>query len=162
MIMYDEGIILLTGSSNLTATTENYIQPVAGYLSTTSSTDNLKWIQDARHNQLVVGSKARILYADAEGRIKIAKAINTAIRQHLISAPVVLGRDHHDGAGPLRQALDDAAQVGRGLVPGVRRVPVHEEAGAAAVRDVHGGQAAREGGRGMFGVHGSIPAADEG
>ena len=61
--------------------------------------DNLKWIQDARHNQLVVGSKARILYADAEGRIKIAKAINTAIRQHLISAPVVLGRDHHDVSG---------------------------------------------------------------
>lgn len=61
--------------------------------------DNLKWIKEARHNNLVVGSQARILYADAEGRIKIAKAFNDAIRRGEISAPIVLGRDHHDVSG---------------------------------------------------------------
>ncbi len=57
--------------------------------------DNIKWIKGARENKLVVGSKARILYADAEGRIKIAKAFNDAIGKGEIG-PVVLGRDHHD------------------------------------------------------------------
>ena len=61
--------------------------------------DNLHWIQTAEQNNLVVGSKARILYADSEGRIKIAKAFNDAIRNGEISAPVVLGRDHHDVSG---------------------------------------------------------------
>jgi len=61
--------------------------------------DNLLWIQQARANQLVVGSQARILYADAEGRMRIAKAFNDAIRDGRISAPVVLGRDHHDVSG---------------------------------------------------------------
>jgi urocanate hydratase len=61
--------------------------------------DNIVWIKDARQNNLVVGSQARILYADSEGRIKIAKAINKAIRSGRISAPVVLGRDHHDVSG---------------------------------------------------------------
>lgn len=61
--------------------------------------DNLLWIRQAKANKLVVGSKARILYADAEGRIKIAKAFNQAIRDGKISAPVVLGRDHHDVSG---------------------------------------------------------------
>jgi len=61
--------------------------------------DNLVWIRQAGHNKLVVGSQARILYADAEGRIKIASAFNQAIREGKISAPVVLGRDHHDVSG---------------------------------------------------------------
>ncbi|MEM1405560.1 MAG: urocanate hydratase [Bacteroidota bacterium] len=60
--------------------------------------DNLKWIKAAEENKLVVGSQARILYADAEGRIEIAKAFNKAIREGQI-APVVLGRDHHDVSG---------------------------------------------------------------
>lgn len=61
--------------------------------------DNLLWIRAAEHNKLVVGSQARILYADAEGRIRIAEAFNQAIRDGRISAPVVLGRDHHDVSG---------------------------------------------------------------
>lgn len=61
--------------------------------------DNIVWIKDAQQNNLVVGSQARILYADSEGRIKIALAINKAIREGKISAPVVLGRDHHDVSG---------------------------------------------------------------
>lgn len=61
--------------------------------------DNINWIRDAESNQLVVGSQARILYADAWGRISIAKAFNKAIRDALISAPIVLGRDHHDVSG---------------------------------------------------------------
>jgi len=61
--------------------------------------DNLQWIQGARANQLVVGSQARILYADARGRIEIAEAFNEAIRKGVLSAPVVLGRDHHDVSG---------------------------------------------------------------
>lgn len=61
--------------------------------------DNSLWIKDAMKNNLVVGSQARILYADSEGRIAIARAINKAIREGRISAPVVLGRDHHDVSG---------------------------------------------------------------
>ncbi|MCX8081246.1 MAG: urocanate hydratase, partial [Bacteroidia bacterium] len=61
--------------------------------------DNIIWIRDAMKNNLVVGSQARILYADAEGRIKISKAINDAIRKKIIKGPVVLGRDHHDVSG---------------------------------------------------------------
>ena len=61
--------------------------------------DNIKWIEEAEQNKLVVGSQARILYADAEGRVKIADAFNTAIAQGELSAPVVLGRDHHDVSG---------------------------------------------------------------
>lgn len=61
--------------------------------------DNLLWIEQAKENKLVVGSKARILYADSEGRIAIAKAFNKAIREGKISAPIVLGRDHHDVSG---------------------------------------------------------------
>jgi urocanate hydratase len=61
--------------------------------------DNLLWIRAADENKLVVGSQARILYADAEGRIRIAEAFNQAIRKGLIAAPVVLGRDHHDVSG---------------------------------------------------------------
>ncbi|NHF58472.1 urocanate hydratase [Flavobacteriaceae bacterium TP-CH-4] len=61
--------------------------------------DNIKWIKEAEQNKLVVGSQARILYADAEGRIKIAEAFNRAIEAGDISAPIVLGRDHHDVSG---------------------------------------------------------------
>jgi urocanate hydratase len=61
--------------------------------------DNIHWIREAGRNHLVVGSQARILYADAEGRTKIALAFNDAIRRGEISAPVVLGRDHHDVSG---------------------------------------------------------------
>ena len=61
--------------------------------------DNLHWIREAARNHLVVGSQARILYADAEGRTKIALAFNDAIRRGELSAPVVLGRDHHDVSG---------------------------------------------------------------
>lgn len=61
--------------------------------------DNLLWIRNAQENKLVVGSQARILYADSAGRIKIAKAFNNAIKKGLLSGPVILGRDHHDVSG---------------------------------------------------------------
>lgn len=61
--------------------------------------DNIQWIDQAKENKLVVGSQARILYADAEGRIKIALAFNRAIADKSITAPIVLGRDHHDVSG---------------------------------------------------------------
>ncbi len=61
--------------------------------------DNINWIKAANENKMVVGSQARILYADAEGRIKIAEAFNKAIASGKISAPIVLGRDHHDVSG---------------------------------------------------------------
>jgi urocanate hydratase len=61
--------------------------------------DNITWIKGAKENNLVVGSQARILYADAEGRTKIASAFNKAIKEGRISAPIVLGRDHHDVSG---------------------------------------------------------------
>ena len=61
--------------------------------------DNIHWIKEAQQNKLVVGSQARILYADATGRIRIAEAFNKAIKEKKISAPVVLGRDHHDVSG---------------------------------------------------------------
>jgi len=61
--------------------------------------DNILWIRDAMTNNLVVGSQARILYADSEARIRIASAMNKAIATGKVSAPVVLGRDHHDVSG---------------------------------------------------------------
>ena len=61
--------------------------------------DNIRWIEEAAKNKLVVGSQARILYADCQGRSKIALAFNEAIRRGEISAPIVLGRDHHDVSG---------------------------------------------------------------
>ncbi len=60
--------------------------------------DNISWILDAKQNKMVVGSQARILYADAQGRMEIAKAFNDAIKRGEIG-PVVLGRDHHDVSG---------------------------------------------------------------
>ncbi len=61
--------------------------------------DNIQWIKGAQENKLVVGSQARILYADAQGRIQIAAEFNKAIKEGILSAPVVLGRDHHDVSG---------------------------------------------------------------
>lgn len=71
--------------------------------------DNIHWIREAERNNLVVGSMARILYADAYGRIAIAEAFNKAISEGLISAPVIIGRDHHDVSGtdsPYRETSD--------------------------------------------------------
>ncbi|HFA52001.1 MAG TPA: urocanate hydratase [Bacteroidetes bacterium] len=71
--------------------------------------DNILWIENAKTNLPIVGSKSRILYADAEGRIKIAQAFNKAIKKGEISAPVVLGRDHHDVSGtdsPFRETAN--------------------------------------------------------
>ncbi|MGO3194824.1 MAG: urocanate hydratase [Sphingobacterium sp.] len=62
-------------------------------------TDNILWIEKAAENKLVVGSQARILYADALGRIRIAKAFNKAVREGTLKAPIVIGRDHHDVSG---------------------------------------------------------------
>ena len=61
--------------------------------------DNIRWIREAARNNLVVGSQARILYADCEGRTRIAAAFNEAVRSGKITAPVVIGRDHHDVSG---------------------------------------------------------------
>lgn len=61
--------------------------------------DNIHWIKEAAKNNLVVGSQARILYADAQGRIEIALEMNRAIKEGRVSAPIVLGRDHHDVSG---------------------------------------------------------------
>ena len=61
--------------------------------------DNIRWIKEAENHDLVVGSKARILYADEQGRLQIALAFNRAIKEGEISAPIVLGRDHHDVGG---------------------------------------------------------------
>ena len=65
----------------------------------TQMRDNIHWTRGAEENNLVVGSQARILYADAEGRIKIAKAFNDAVASGALRSPVVLGRDHHDVSG---------------------------------------------------------------
>ena len=71
--------------------------------------DNIHWIREAGRNKMVVGSQARILYADCEGRTRIALAFNEAIRKGEISAPIVLGRDHHDVSGtdsPFRETAN--------------------------------------------------------
>eukprot|EP00301_Raphidiophrys_heterophryoidea_P014583 c23008_g1_i1.p1 GENE.c23008_g1_i1~~c23008_g1_i1.p1 ORF type:complete len:690 (+),score=176.99 c23008_g1_i1:38-2071(+) len=78
--------------------------------------DNLLWIRQAGENKLVVGSQARILYADQEGRVKIALAFNNAIREGKISAPIILSRDHHDVSGtdsPFRETsnITDGSSV---------------------------------------------------
>tara|TARA_Y100001970_G_scaffold21852_2_gene25076 strand:+ start:20439 stop:22454 length:2016 start_codon:yes stop_codon:yes gene_type:complete len=71
--------------------------------------DNLRWIKEAGNHELVVGSKARILYSDETGRVSIARAFNEAVAKGIISAPVVIGRDHHDVSGtdsPFRETSD--------------------------------------------------------
>jgi urocanate hydratase len=86
--------------------TDNIAMQVLEEIATTAPTeitqqmkDNIKWIREAKENKMVVGSQARILYADCEGRTKIAAAFNKAIRDGKLSGPVVLGRDHHDVSG---------------------------------------------------------------
>ena len=61
--------------------------------------DNIAWIKAAGVNKLVVGSQARILYADATGRMEIASEFNKAVKAGVISVPIVIGRDHHDVSG---------------------------------------------------------------
>ena len=61
--------------------------------------DNLRWLEGAGKNKLVVGSQARILYSDQEGRMAIARAFNDAVASGEISAPIVISRDHHDVSG---------------------------------------------------------------
>ncbi len=78
--------------------------------------DNLRWIESAEENKLVVGSQARILYSDEEGRKRIALAFNDAIKSGRVSAPIVLGRDHHDVSGtdsPFRETSNiyDGSQL---------------------------------------------------
>jgi urocanate hydratase len=78
--------------------------------------DNLRWIRDAAEHRMVVGSQARILYADAEGRTRIALAMNAAVRDRTLHGPVVIGRDHHDVSGtdsPYRETanIKDGSQV---------------------------------------------------
>lgn len=71
--------------------------------------DNLRWIEQAEDNRMVVGSQARILYADHAGRMRIAEAFNAAIADGTVSAPIVLGRDHHDVSGtdsPFRETAN--------------------------------------------------------
>lgn len=75
----------------------------------TQMDDNIHWIREAGKNRLVVGSQARILYADSEGRIRIARAFNEAIKRGELSGPVILGRDHHDVSGtdsPFRETAN--------------------------------------------------------
>ena len=78
--------------------------------------DNLRWIRSAKEHRMVVGSQARILYSNEPGRIRIARAFNQAVREGRISAPVVLGRDHHDTGGtdsPYRETanIKDGSQL---------------------------------------------------
>uniref|UniRef100_A0AC34Q2F6 Urocanate hydratase n=1 Tax=Panagrolaimus sp. JU765 TaxID=591449 RepID=A0AC34Q2F6_9BILA len=79
---------------------ENMKQNLIQYPATQQQyTDNIRWIQSAQEHRLVVGSKARILYSDLEGRIQIALAFNKAVRDKVLKNPVVISRDHHDVSG---------------------------------------------------------------
>ena len=89
----------LDASDEIAAKILTEIQKEAPVETELQNQDNIHWIRNAKKNKLVVGSQARILYADAEGRIKIASAFNQAIAKGEISAPIVLGRDHHDVSG---------------------------------------------------------------
>ena len=89
----------LDKSDEIAASILTSIQKEAPKETELQNRDNVHWIRNAKKNKLVVGSQARILYADAEGRIKIASAFNQAIAKGEISAPIVLGRDHHDVSG---------------------------------------------------------------
>ncbi|WP_423126744.1 urocanate hydratase [Gaoshiqia sp. Z1-71] len=89
----------LAKTDRLAATVLKEIRQTAPSEIQSQLNDNIHWIEEAEKNRLVVGSQARILYADAEGRIKIALAFNEAIKKGEISAPIVLGRDHHDVSG---------------------------------------------------------------
>ncbi|MBR5703122.1 MAG: urocanate hydratase [Bacteroidales bacterium] len=115
--------------------------------------DNIHWIEEAGRNHLVVGSQARILYADCEGRTKIALAFNEAIRKGEIKAPIVLGRDHHDVSGtdsPFRETsniydgsqftADMAVQnvIGDGI-RGATWVSIHNGGGVGWGEVINGG-----------------------
>ena len=89
----------LDKSDNIALNVLTEIQKIAPPEIQLQMNDNIIWINNAKKNKLVVGSQARILYADAEGRAKIASAFNSAILAGEISAPIVLGRDHHDVSG---------------------------------------------------------------
>jgi urocanate hydratase len=89
----------LEKTDRIAANTLEYIKANAPVAIKQQLADNILWIKEAAKNKLVVGSQARILYADAEGRIEIAREFNLAIRRGIISAPVVIGRDHHDVSG---------------------------------------------------------------
>lgn len=98
--------VCTSGSEQDLATTDRLAAEVLEDMLRTAPTeirgqlaDNLHWIREAARNRLVVGSQARILYADCEGRTRIALAFNEALRRGELSAPVVLGRDHHDVSG---------------------------------------------------------------
>ncbi len=97
--------VCASGKSEDLAVTDQIAAKVLGSIMATASSsiaqqmdDNIRWIKAAHDNKLVVGSQARILYADSEGRIKIAEAFNKAVSEGKIG-PVVLGRDHHDVSG---------------------------------------------------------------
>ena len=98
--------VCTSGDSNDLATTDRIALEVLSEMAKHSPSeikqqmvDNINWIKQADDNKMVVGSQARILYADTEGRKRIAEAFNEAINRGEISAPIVLGRDHHDVAG---------------------------------------------------------------
>ena len=115
--------------------------------------DNIRWIEEAGRNHLVVGSQARILYADCEGRTKIALAFNKAIRKGDIKAPIVLGRDHHDVSGtdsPFRETsnikdgsnlmADMAAQCWAGnAARGMSLIALHNGGGVGIGKAINGG-----------------------
>ena len=115
--------------------------------------DNIKWIKEAKINKLVVGSQARILYADAEGRIKIAKAFNDAIKEGKLKHPVVLGRDHHDVSGtdsPFRETSNiyDGSQFTADMAihnvigdafRGATWVSIHNGGGVGGAEVINGG-----------------------
>lgn len=89
---------LNTSDSIAAQVLEELVQETSGN-TRAQNTDNLNWIRDAGRNLPVVGSKSRILYSDTQGRIRIALALNQAIREGKLKGPVVLGRDHHDVSG---------------------------------------------------------------
>src|SRR5690606_37224378 len=98
--------VCTSGDPNYLKTSDRIAMDVLNELAATASPeieqqmrDNIRWIKEADANRLVVGSQARILYADAAGRIAIALAFNRAVNQGVIQGPIVLGRDHHDVSG---------------------------------------------------------------
>lgn len=114
--------------------------------------DNWQWIRDAEENQLVVGSKARILYQDAEGRLKIALRFNEMVRQGIVG-PVMLGRDHHDVSGtdsPFRETanIKDGSNVMADMsthcfagnaARGMSLVALHNGGGVGIGKSINGG-----------------------
>jgi urocanate hydratase len=118
----------------------------------TQDLDNYKWLHDAKKNQLVVGTQARILYQDAYGRLKIALKFNQMVREHEVG-PIMLGRDHHDTGGtdsPFRETAnikdgsnvmaDMATQVALGnAARGMSLVALHNGGGVGIGKSINGG-----------------------